>query len=252
MPYLYATEDQDYSDYSGGRVIYSQPGAPAFPVRLASEIFQRALRYLPHPGALTLFDPTCGGAYHLTALGMLHTERISRILASDIDRQALALARRNLGLLGPAGLDLRERELQHLLGEYGKESHAGALQSLVRLRARMAGRAVEARVFEANAVDPLQLTSQLKGEAVQLVFCDLPYGNLSRWQLPENRPPAETPAASLLEALRTVLGAQSVVALAADKNQALAHPAYQRLERFQIGKRQVSLLRLHPTPEPTR
>ena len=81
MPYLFATQDLDYSDYSSGRVLYSQPGAPAFPVRLASEIFQRARHILgaDRPGAerrLALFDPVCGGAYHLTTLGFLHGEWI--------------------------------------------------------------------------------------------------------------------------------------------------------------------------------
>ena len=42
MPYLFATQDQDYADFASGRVIYNAPGMPAFPVRLASEMFQRA------------------------------------------------------------------------------------------------------------------------------------------------------------------------------------------------------------------
>ena len=31
MPYQFATQDKDYSDFSSGRVLYHQPGAPAFP-----------------------------------------------------------------------------------------------------------------------------------------------------------------------------------------------------------------------------
>jgi len=36
MPYRFATERRDYSDYSSGRVFYGAPGYPAFPVRLVS------------------------------------------------------------------------------------------------------------------------------------------------------------------------------------------------------------------------
>ncbi len=74
MPYLFATEDKNYMDYASGRVIYNLPGLPAFPVRLASEIFLRAVRHLNLKTShqrIVLYDPTCGGAYHLTALGML-------------------------------------------------------------------------------------------------------------------------------------------------------------------------------------
>ena len=45
MQYLYATERPDYSDLASGRVFYSLPGHPAFPIRLASEIFQRCLAF---------------------------------------------------------------------------------------------------------------------------------------------------------------------------------------------------------------
>ena len=35
----------------------------------------------------------------------------------------------------------------------------------------------------------------------------------------------------------------AVVAIAADKAQQIAHPAYRRIQRFRLGKRQVALLR---------
>lgn len=40
-----------------------------------------------------------------------------------------------------------------------------------------------------------------------------------------------------------------VIALVADKRQKIAHSAYQRLEQFQIGKRQIRLFRLLPTTD---
>lgn len=249
MPYIYATEDQNFSDYSSGRVLYSRPGAPAFPVRLASEIFQRALHHLNPIQAVTIFDPTCGGAYYLTALGLLHGERIARILAADSDEQVLLLARRNLGLLSLPGIQQREREIRDMLQAYGKEAHAEALASLERLRLRIASRPaakpIETRVFAANALDAGALTAELSAETIQLVLCDIPYGQQSSWDLPADNPAqGSSPVWRLLEALRSVLSPAAVVAIAADKAQKPAHSAYQRLERFQVGKRQVNLLRV--------
>ena len=245
MPYIYATEDQNFSDYSSGRVLYSRPGAPAFPVRLASEIFQRALHHLNPAASVTIFDPTCGGAYHLTALGLLHGERIARILAADSDEQVVALARRNLGLLSLPGMLQREREIRDMLQAYGKESHAEALASLERLRLRIGYQPIETRVFAANALDAGALTAELSAETIQLVLCDIPYGQQSSWELPADNPAqGSSPLWRLLEALRSVLSPAAVVAIAADKAQKPAHSAYQRLERFQVGKRQVNLLRV--------
>ncbi|MFK7803274.1 MAG: hypothetical protein AB8G95_16690, partial [Anaerolineae bacterium] len=39
MPYRFATENKDYSDFASGRVFYGAPGHPVFPVRLISEVF---------------------------------------------------------------------------------------------------------------------------------------------------------------------------------------------------------------------
>ncbi len=124
MQYKYAKEQQDYSDFSSGRVFYSLPGHPAFPVRLASEIFQRCIAQreriyqVSTPG--TLYDPCCGAAYHLSVLAYLHPKHNREVIASDIDEKAVALAERNLGLLHPEGMEQRIRELSELLEEYGK------------------------------------------------------------------------------------------------------------------------------------
>lgn len=250
MPYQFATQDEDYTDFTGGRVLYSLPGLPAFPVRLASEIFfrARALLRLPPQKRLTIYDPTCGGAYHLTALGLLHGEGIDAIFASDVDQRALELARRNLGLLSPEGLRCREQEIRRMLEQFGKPSHAEALQSAAALRERMAeGERVRSpirtRVFEANALDPEAVQNALAGEAVHLVLSDVPYGQLSAWKLPGGGAPGDhNPAWCLLDALLPALPGNSIVAIAADKSQKIAHERYRRIERFQIGKRRISLL----------
>jgi hypothetical protein len=253
MPYQFAIQNEDYTDFAGGRVLYSLPGLPAFPVRLASEIFLRACAALrlPVEKRLTIYDPTCGGAYHLTALGLLHGESIGAILASDVDGRALELAGRNLGLLSPAGLQRREQEIRGMLDQFGKPSHVEALHSAIALRERML-RMVEGehglspirtRVFQANALDPASVLNALAGETVHLVISDIPYGQLSAWTLPGgDAPGGQSPAWRLLDTLLPALPGDSIIAIAADKSQKIAHAGYRRVERFQIGKRRVSLL----------
>jgi hypothetical protein len=247
MPYLFATEDQDYTDYASGRVLYNLPGLPAFPVRLASEIFLRALKHIHERFSpdqrLTLSDPTCGGAYHLAALGFLHGKNIGAILASDIDARAITLARRNLGLLSAEGLNRREQEIGEMLAKYGKESHAGALESIKVLREQaQAAPPIRTRVFQANALEPGALEKEFGGETIHLVIADIPYGQLSGRVIPQEADRSHSPIWHLLTALQSVLTDGSIVAIAADKSQKVAHKDYRRVERFQVGKRQVALL----------
>ena len=133
MQYKYAKKQLDYSDFTSGRVFYSLPGYPAFPVRLASEIFQRCIvirkTTYNDQTPCTLYDPCCGAAYHLGILACLHGEYIREIICSDVDEKAVALAKRNLGLLDIAGLDKRIGEISTMVEQYGKDSHKDALRS---------------------------------------------------------------------------------------------------------------------------
>jgi len=245
MPYLFATERHSDADYAGGRVFYSLPGHPAFPVRLVSEIFQRCLALRAADGLTTpcaLYDPCCGGAYHLATLAYLHGERIASIAASDIDADALSLARRNLDLLALPGLDRRIAELELLWADYGKRSHEEALASAGRLRERLLAltgrRAIPVSVFQADATGTEGFVVALGAHTVDVVITDVPYNRLSTWQTTET----VDPLWRMLEALRPVLSPGAVVAVASDKGQTPAHDAYRRAARFQIGKRRIVLL----------
>ena len=242
MPYRYVTEDQDYSDFSAGRVLMGLPGLPAFPVRLASEMLQRAMAHVTSKNPVGLYDPTCGGAYHLAALGFLHGNHIGAILASDIDPRAVELANRNLSLLHAQGLHHREAEIGHLYSIYGKTSHSVALESVQVLRRMQAaqGNEIETRAETVDALNPAAIRGFLAGNRVDIVLSDLPYGSMSNWQV--ERESANSPVWAMLDALLPNLGPGTVLALAADKSQKIAHEGYRRLERFQIGKRQVTLL----------
>lgn len=246
MPYLFATERHNDADYAGGRVLYSLPGHPAFPVRLASEMFQRCLALRAADGLTApcaLYDPCCGGAYHLATLAYLHGERVASIAASDIDVDALALARRNLDLLTFPGLDRRVAELELLWADYGKPSHEEALASAERLRERLLAlterRRIPTTVFCADAMDAASLVGALGARTVDVVITDVPYNRLSAWQ-----GDVADSLGRMLAALRPVLAPGAVVAVASDKGQTAAHEAYHRVDRFQIGKRRVVLLKL--------
>jgi len=78
MHYQFAKERPDYSDLASGRVFYSLPGHPAFPIRLADEILQRCLarREASHvTGPCILYDPVVGqriiSVRWLTYIGIL-------------------------------------------------------------------------------------------------------------------------------------------------------------------------------------
>ena len=51
MKYKFETIKKDYGDFSSGRVLYNAAHTTAFPVRLASEIIQRAFHILRKNGA---------------------------------------------------------------------------------------------------------------------------------------------------------------------------------------------------------
>lgn len=250
MQYKYAKEQQDYSDFSSGRVFLSLPGHPAFPVRLASEILQRCFAHretiYQDSAPCTLYDPCCGAAYHLSVLAYLHGEHIQEIVASDVDEKAVALAKRNLELLSLAGLEKRIREISGMVERYNKESHKEALESGYSLRNRIAAltktHPIATSVFQASATDRRTISKNIKSASVDIVFTDVPYGLHSHWrdlrseELPD-------PLWSMLDALTGVLSRSGIVAIGSDKGQKVSHEAFQRVEQFQIGKRRVVILK---------
>jgi hypothetical protein len=237
MVYRFAQEREDYSDFAAGKVFHGLAGHPAFPVRLASEIFQRcvAIRAAEQlTGPCVVYDPCCGGSYLLSTLAYLHWKDISRVLASDINTEALKTAEFNLALLTEAGLAQRIVHINRLIALYGKGSHREALVSAQRLRSRLvqqnADHILTTRLFKADVLKPDELISNLAGEHLDVVIADIPYGSHSFWHM--------------LQSLSDVLSSHSVVAICADKRQKVAHERYRRLERFQVGKHRILIL--HP------
>jgi 23S rRNA (guanine2535-N1)-methyltransferase len=250
MQYKFAQERFDYSDLSSGRVFYSRPGHPAFPVRLASEIFQRclALRHENQPTSpCVLYDPCCGAAYHLSILAYLHWQSIREVIGSDISDEAILLAKKNLGLLSREGIDKRIREISDMLRLFGKDSHKLAFESACRMRDRIVRIACEHSLtlsaFQASALDGKTLDENLKGTRVDIAFADVPYGWHSHWQNSSNPLEPVNPVEEMLEALQGVILPTSIVVIVSDKRQKVSHDRYERIEQFQVGKRRVVIMR---------
>jgi hypothetical protein len=239
MTYRFALERADYTDLSAGRVLQSLPGHPAFPVRLATEIFQRCAAILNATAPYRVYDPCCGGGYLLTVIGSLHKAQISTLYGSDIDPDALHLAERNLALLTRAGLTQRIAQISEMLAQYGKPSHADALESAKRLSTAVEDRDLATHLFAADATSIEEVTRNLQATRIDLVITDLPYGKQSVWQTDH---PTQPESWHLLVALRPILTENAVVAICANKQQKIAHEGYRRAEHFQVGKRRIVIL----------
>lgn len=242
MQYKFATQDSNYSDLSSGRVFYSLAGHPAFPVRLASEIFQRCMALRADENPCLLYDPCCGAGYQLSVLACLHWNNLRELVGSDIDEKTVSLAKQNLGLLSVEGLEKRARQIAELSAQYGKSSHQDALASAHVLRENIAALSqthpLKTDVFQASALDGAALRKHFAETSVDIVLTDIPYGQHSQWQAA-----GANPVNSMLDALLGILSPASVVAISSDKQQKISHERYQRIQRFQIGKRRVVILR---------
>ncbi len=254
MKYQHARQHANLSDFSSGRVFHSLPGYPAFPVRLASEIFQRCLairRSQGRTGPCIVYDPCCGAAYHLSTLAYAHWSAISRIIASDIDGTAVSLAERNLNLLTLNGMDERIAEIKDMLNRYAKDSHRLALYSAEVLRSRLSDliptHLIATEVFSADATNLAALKDHIGNLPIDIVLTDVPYGNQSQWHREETASPLLEPLESLESMLMTlsrILTVTALVAVASAKKQKILHEGYRRVNRLQIGKRQVLILQL--------
>lgn len=235
------TSDENYEDYSSGRVIYGNPGATNFPVRLSSEIFQHCICYLRNKGKMgpyRIYDPFCGVAYSCTILGFLHRTDIISITASDANSDILKFANKNLLLLTPEGLTRRIEELKNFIEDYNKDSHKQALESAYRLQLKIHLSSLEIRCFQQKAI--LEENSLFQ-EKYEIVIADLPYGRLTQWDVPVS---TENVSQCFLDRLKNKLSAIAVCALIFEKKQSISFEGYKIIKNFIFGSRRVVLLQL--------
>lgn len=255
MSYRFETERKDYRDFASGHVLYHATNATAFPVRLASEIAQRSFALLREQGCVgpyKIYDPCCGSAYLLTIIGFLHRSFVSELVASDVDASIIDVAKSNLSLLSPAGLERRREQIESDYREFGKASHLEALASVDRLSELHTEHEIHTTCMQRDITSEAGWTSNMNAVSnvggvsavsdvsdvsdVNIVMTDLPYGNVVSW-----RSDSADPLKAMLDNIRPMLDSKSsIVALIADKKQKLQHSDYERVQHFKLGKRQIA------------
>ncbi|GII77055.1 hypothetical protein Sru01_20370 [Sphaerisporangium rufum] len=245
MTYRHATVRENHQDLASGAVLHSAAGFPAFPVRLASEVFQRALE-LRGKEPVTVWDPCCGSGYLVTVIALLHRRQIKAVLASDIAPEALRLAEQNLGLLSRTGLTARADHLDGLAERWGKPSYAAAAQAAGRLRRRLSadGGDVPTAVRHADVFDP-DVLEMLGGARPDIVITDVPYGEQTSWR----GPGAKTGISGMVRTLASTLAEDTVIAVAARGRTIPLDDGLRPRTTFKIGTRTVALFQnaLRPT-----
>ncbi|MFC4013694.1 rRNA methyltransferase [Nonomuraea purpurea] len=239
MVYLYETARVDYSDLASGSVLHSAPGMPAFPVRLATEIFQRALALRGGADPAVVWDPCCGSGYLLTVLALLHRPRVKTLLASDLSEDVLGTARANLNLLTETGLRDRAAELADRAERFGKPGYALAAEAAERLARRLAasGGPVPHHVLRpADVFDPAQLAAAIDGDEPDIVLTDPPYDEQTSWQ--GSHQDKNLPA--MMAALGEVLPPHTVVAVAVRGRRVPAGAGVRPRQSLRIGTRAVA------------
>lgn len=242
MDYRFAVENRNYEDFSSGRVFYNQKGTTSFPVRLASEIYQLCKSILIKHGCdkpYVLYDPCCGGAYLLASIGFIHGKEISGIYASDVDETVIPLAERNLALLTKECVDQRIREIQKMIAEFGKESHSQAVESSLNLRKILEKRdkSIDVKCFVSDITKNNNLINTIHD--VNMIITDLPYGEIVSWNSMEDEKGA---VEKLLNNVLQVMSSDSVIAIISKSKSKIKHKDFKQVERFVIGKRQITIL----------
>jgi len=241
MNYRFAKENIDYTDYSSGRVFYNQKGSTAFPVRLASEIYQLCKSILINQGfnePCVVYDPCCGGAYSLTSIGYLHGNEISEIYASDIDEVAIRLAQKNLNLLTRDGINERIKEINIMINEFDKRSHLEALESAMKLKNIIEKRAKEIEI-KCFLNDITNNKNRKNIDNINIVIADLPYGDITSWSCINNE---EESIRKLLDNISEIISSNSVISIITRSKIKIQHGNFKKIERFLIGKRQITIL----------
>lgn len=241
--YRYEVERTDYSALASGFVLHSAPQRPAFPVRLTSEMFLRALALTSRSDPVTVWDPCCGSGYLLTVLALLHRPMIARVLASDIDEDALALTRRNLSLLSPAGLRARAIELAQRADQFGKQVYESAASTAAELERQLTadGGAVQWTARRASVFDPQQLAEVVAGSSPDVVLVDMPYGEQTHWSTDS---PAPASPSQMVRALAEVLPTNAVIAMALRGRKIPLDPHIRSRGKFKIGTRAIALVQV--------
>lgn len=230
MEYKYA-ENKNYEDFSSGRVLYGHGGVTNFPVRLSQEIFRRCLEYSTKKKDIVLYDCCCGIGYMLTVMGFLNQGIISSLIGSDINKDFVEIAKKNLSLLSYNGMDKRIKELKDLVEQYGKESHREALESAVRLK-ELITHEIHTETFEADIYELESLHFK-----PNIIMADVPYGDMVDWQ------GKGAGVDNLLDVLYNLCYEDTIVGLCMNKKQKVTNKGFKLMEKQKVGKRKFVILK---------
>lgn len=241
MSYRYVLAKDDYSDLASGSVLRSAPGFPAFPVRLASEIFLRAVALRGGDAPAVVWDPCCGSGYLLSVIGLLHRRQIASLVASDISQNALSLAAENLLLLDPDALEARRRVLEERAERFGKPSYLEAAGAAHRLGDGLAaaGGPLSSVVRRADVFGRDELSAVTAEVAPDIVITDVPYGEQTSWLGGHG----EAGVPEMLGNVASVLSGEAVIAVTARGRKVPMGAGPRPRKEFRIGTRSVALLK---------
>jgi hypothetical protein len=235
VSYRYAIERTDHSALASGQVLRSAPGYPGFPVRLASELLQRAMVHV-EGDRVRLWDPCCGSGYLAAVLGLLHRDRLTHVRATDVDEDAVGIAARNLELLTAQGLSEREQELRRCARDFGRVAFVERAEAARDLAAGLAAMGGDLP-HDSAVADVFGLTDPVDAD---LVITDVPYGEMTHW---EGGAPAEDPIRGLLASMGRVLPRHTVVVVTARTRRVPLPEGVRALERVKVGNRSAALVR---------
>jgi len=229
MIYKYA-ENKNYEDFASGRVLYGHKGVTNFPVRLSQEIFRRCLEYSYKKKDIVLYDCCCGTGYMLTVLGFLNQGIISSLIGSDINKEFLEIAGKNLSLLSYDGIENRIRELEDLVEHFNKQSHKDALASANKLK-ELIVREIHTEIFQADIYDLKSLYFK-----PDIIMADVPYGDMVNWE------GVDGSVDSLLDSLYSLCEEHTIIGLCMSKKQKVTNNPFKLLEKQNVGKRKFVIL----------
>ncbi|MFI6920033.1 rRNA methyltransferase [Nonomuraea spiralis] len=242
MSYRHVLTKGDYSDLASGSVLRSAPGFPAFPVRLASEIFLRALALRGGDAPAVVWDPCCGSGHLLSVVGLLHRRLIASLVASDISANALDLAAANLLLLDPDALEARARVLEERAERFDKPSYLEAAGAARRLGGGLAaaGGSLPSLVRRADVFDRDELAAVTAATTPDIVITDVPYGEQTNWLGGHG----EAGVPEMLGNVASVLPGEAVLAVTARGRKVPLGAGPRPRKEFRIGTRSVALLKV--------
>lgn len=232
MVYKFAQKD-NYEYLSSGAVIKSYKGNTNFPVRLGHEILNRCITHLNKNEQINLYDPMCGSGYLLTTISLLNFEKINRIYGSDINKEVLKVAGKNLRLMTRDGIHARREELEYHLKKYKRQSYALSLEYLKvfeeTVKIDLPYRLFEQDIFEDDFELPF---------LAEIIILDLPYNNLVTYK-------GSYSNHKLATRIKKFAEQGAVVAVIRNKTQKLSTDLLPyRIEKTTVGKRIVEIFKV--------